>query len=317
MKRISRIFYFALLLLVGTEFAQNSALCQSVTVTPSTLTFTDITVSPSAAQTITITNGTGDAVYVSASPHTQIHMDGFGWQGYGEGCFGSTHSSFTVSVRLSTDTPVDNLNESLPIYAGICGYISPSASVLINGSAPLPIQLASFKAATLSGNGVSLTWTTFSETNNYGFYVQRNGVDLKFIAGHGTTLHQHTYSYTDDALPGKYQYRLRQVDLDGTSSYSEIVLVDVTAPTKFALGQNFPNPFNPSTQITFSVTKEGPVTLRVYDVLGREVATLVNENRKAGQYTERFDGSRLASGVYMYVLQSGDGRLTSRMILSK
>jgi hypothetical protein len=319
MKRISRIFYFALLLLVGTEFSQNSAQCQSVTVTPSTLTFTDITVSPSAAQTITITNGTGDAVYISASPHTQIHMDGFGWQGYGEGCFGSTHSSFTVSVRISTDTHVDNLNESLPIYAGICGYISPTASVLINGSAPLPIQLASFKAATLSGNGVSLTWTTFSETNNYGFYVQRNGVDLKFIAGHGTTLDQHSYSYTDNPVPGQYKYGLKQVDLDGTAALSETILMDVAAPvpTKFVLNQNYPNPFNPSTQIAFSITKESPVSLRVYDVLGREVATLVNENRKPGQYTERFDGTRLASGVYMYVLQTAEGRLTSRMILSK
>jgi hypothetical protein len=85
----------------------------------------------------------------------------------------------------------------------------------------------------------------------------------------------------------------------------------------FALKPNYPNPFNPSTRISFSITKEGPVTLRVYDILGREVATLVNETRKPGQYTERFDGSRLASGVYMYVLRSSEGQLTSRMILSK
>jgi hypothetical protein len=85
----------------------------------------------------------------------------------------------------------------------------------------------------------------------------------------------------------------------------------------FALKPNYPNPFNPSTQIAFSITKEGPVSLRVYDILGREVATLVNENRKPGQYTERFDGSRVASGVYMYVLRSSEGHLTSRMLLSK
>lgn len=91
----------------------------------------------------------------------------------------------------------------------------------------------------------------------------------------------------------------------------------VHSPETFSLTQNFPNPFNPSTQIVFSVTKEGPVTLRVFDILGREVATLVNGNRKAGEYSERFVGSRLASGVYMYVLQSAEGRLTSRMILSK
>jgi hypothetical protein len=86
---------------------------------------------------------------------------------------------------------------------------------------------------------------------------------------------------------------------------------------KFALNQNYPNPFNPSTRISFSITKPGFVTLRVYDILGREVGTLVNENRNAGQYTERFDGSWMASGVYMYVLKSSEGHLTGWMRLSK
>jgi hypothetical protein len=196
-------------------------------------------------------------------------------------------------------------------------YTYSTTVVLI--SDPLPIQLSSFKAATLANNGVTLNWTTASETNNYGFYVQRNGVDLSFIAGHGTTLDQHSYSFTDNPGPGQYKYGLKQVDLDGTATLSETILTDVAAPvpTGFALDQNYPNPFNPSTQIAFSVTKDGPVTLRVFDILGREVAALVNENRKPGQYTERFDGSRLASGVYMYVLQTAEGRLTSRMILSK
>jgi ligand-binding sensor domain-containing protein len=85
----------------------------------------------------------------------------------------------------------------------------------------------------------------------------------------------------------------------------------------FKLGQNYPNPFNPSTQIAFSITKGGPVSLRVYDILGHELATLVNENLKPGQYTERFDGSRVASGVYVYVLRSSEGLLTSKMVLSK
>ena len=83
------------------------------------------------------------------------------------------------------------------------------------------------------------------------------------------------------------------------------------------LEQNYPNPFNPSTRIGFSITKDGPVSLRVYDILGREVAALVNENRKAGQYTEQFEGSRLASGVYMYVLKSSEGQLVGRMMLLK
>jgi hypothetical protein len=182
---------------------------------------------------------------------------------------------------------------------------------------PLPIQLASLEASTVTGNGVTLTWSTLSETNNYGFYVQRNGTDLTFVAGHGTSLQLHTYSYTDNPSSGRYQYRLKQVDLDGTATLSESLVIDVAGPSRFTLNQNYPNPFNPSTQIAFSVTKDGPVSLRVYDVVGREVATLVNESRKAGKYTEHFEGSHLASGLYMYVLRSSEGQLTGRMTVLK
>jgi hypothetical protein len=91
----------------------------------------------------------------------------------------------------------------------------------------------------------------------------------------------------------------------------------VTQPAVYSLSQNFPNPFNPSTQISFATTKAGPVSLRVYDVLGREVATLVNEYRQPGQFTERFDGSRMASGVYIVMLKTGEGQRSNRMVLAK
>jgi hypothetical protein len=208
------------------------------------------------------------------------------------------------------------LNELIPNCAYPSGQ-SYIAHVFIVGDVPLPIQLASFRAATLNSRGVSLTWATVSETNNYGFYVQRNGVSLSFISGHGTTLKSHSYSYTDNPSPGQYQYRLKQVDLDGTATLSESVVIDVTAPVKFALNQNYPNPFNPSTEIAFSITKEGPVSLRVYDILGREIATLVSENRKPGEYTESFNGSQMASGMYLYVLRSSEGHLVGRMLMLK
>jgi hypothetical protein len=119
------------------------------------------------------------------------------------------------------------------------------------------------------------------------------------------------------------QYRLKQVDLDGNIHLTDPISVKAPTsvseqvPAMFTLQQNYPNPFNPSTLISFATTKEGPVSLRVYDILGREVTTLVNETRKSGQYTERFDGSRVASGVYVYVLKSSEGRRSSRMTLSK
>jgi hypothetical protein len=196
----------------------------------------------------------------------------------------------------------------------------------------LPIQLASFAASAIANNSVRLSWRTISEINNYGFYVQQRlqsdslftEVPNSFIAGHGTTIEPQVYSFTHtNAGSVASQYRLKQVDLDGTLNYSEPVQVTTTTnvkelkPTVFGLQQNYPNPFNPSKRIIFSIAEEGPISLRVYDILGSEVASLVNENRQPGQYTEQFNGSRLASGVYMYVLRSSEGQLVGRMMLSK
>jgi len=195
-------------------------------------------------------------------------------------------------------------------------------NVSISGGA-LPIQLSSFSVQKCSTNSMQLTWTTASEINNYGFYVQTssNMVDWsnigEIIRGHGTTLEPQKYSLTLPIANGSWWVRLKQVDLDGAFSTSEAQLIEIASPAKFSLNQNYPNPFNPSTQISFSVTKEGPVSLRVYDILGREVATLVNENRKAGQYTELFKGNQMASGVYVYVLRASEGQLTGRMMMLK
>ena len=239
--------------------------------------------------------------------------------------YSDTMSTTRLNVPVTILLPAtlgNDANARIVLQVTFGGFGSGKTAVVrvdnfsLTGGA-LPIQLASFSVVSLTTSGVSLTWSTASETNNYGFSVQRNGVDIAFVAGHGTTLERHTYTYTDNPPSGQYQYRLKQVDLDGTAMMSESLMIDVSAPRKLSLGQNFPNPFNPSTRISFAVSKEGPVTLRVYDILGREVATLVNENRKPGEYTERFDGSRVASGMYLYVLQSSEGQRSSRMILSK
>jgi len=170
---------------------------------------------------------------------------------------------------------------------------------------------------------MQLMWTTVSEVNNYGFYVQVSSNKTEwtnvgaFVPGHGTTLTPQKYSVTLPMANGSWWVRLKQIDLDGTTIMSDAQLIELASPVRFALEQNYPNPFNPSTTMSFAITKEGPVSLRVYDILGREVATLVNENRKPGQYTEQFNGNQVASGVYVYVLKSSEGQLTSRMILSK
>jgi hypothetical protein len=202
-------------------------------------------------------------------------------------------------------------------------------------SAPLPIQLMSFAATPVMGSaGVKLTWITASEINNYGFYVQRSAfsssgfADLPggFVPGAGTSASQRQYTWTDqNPLPGTNYYRLKQVDLDGSSRLTEPVKVvqgassaDPAQPIVFALGQNYPNPFNPTTRIGFTVEKPGYATLKVYDILGDEIATLYAGTARPGiQYTVSFDGSAVANGAYFYRLVSGDKTSLKKMLLVK
>jgi len=108
------------------------------------------------------------------------------------------------------------------------------------------------------------------------------------------------------------------MDYDGTFSYSNVIEVDVTAPLQFELSQNYPNPFNPSTTINFSLAKESNVNLKVFDLLGQEIISLVNnEFMNAGSYSYKFDASKLASGTYIYRLEAGDFVQTKKMTLTK
>ncbi len=116
---------------------------------------------------------------------------------------------------------------------------------------------------------------------------------------------------------GKYTYRLKQIDFDGSFQYSSEVEVEVSAPLEFSLEQNYPNPFNPSTTIRYSIPISEFVTLKIYDVLGNEVATLVNEVKPAGSDEIEFDASHLSSGIYIYKLQWGIFVETKKMILMK
>jgi hypothetical protein len=205
----------------------------------------------------------------------------------------------------------------------------------------VPVELTSFTAA-VEGKIVHLNWTTASELNNFGFDIERsvisNGVrnliweKIGFIEGKGTTTEQQSYSYIDGLtltpnlnLTNTLHYRLKQIDYDGTSVYSDIVEVEFSfVPSEFLLYQNYPNPFNPSTVIGYQLPVSGNVTLKVYDVLGREVATLVNEYKEAGYHEVEFNpaspigaGSiqQPVSGVYFYQLKTGDYTETKKMIL--
>jgi hypothetical protein len=190
----------------------------------------------------------------------------------------------------------------------------------------LPVQLVSF-VGSFEGNNVKLEWQTVSETNNYGFNVQRlneasnNFETIGFVTGNGTTLEPHSYSYIDNH-PGT-SYRLEQIDNDGLKSYYGPIMLNPSSvvdnvPAVFALDQNYPNPFNPSTKISFSLANAGYTTLKVYNILGKEVATLYAGNASAGRlYTFTFDGKNLNNGLYFSKLVCGNRIGVMKMALVK
>ena len=192
----------------------------------------------------------------------------------------------------------------------------------------VPVELSSFTANIINGN-VILNWVTATEINNQGFEVQRSSSNsefttIGFVIGKGTTTERQEYSYVDrNVTTGKYFYRLKQIDFDGTFEYlptgqaGSIEIEVDAAPVSFSLEQNYPNPFNPSTTIRFGLPEKEFVSLKIYDVMGNEVAILMNEEKPAGSHSVEFDASGLASGTYFYKLQAGSNITTRKMILLK
>jgi len=237
---------------------------------------------------------------------------------------GSVGDLTLVGIPISgITTDIDgNLRDALAPYIG-----ADEAAVA------LPITLSSFEATVSGGAGrVSLEWTTLSEVDNYGFFIERRQENVGsfaeisggFVPGNGTTAAVHSYSCVDRTVTaaGVYFYRLRQVDLDGGIHYSPSVAVNVPhsaiageIPAEFNLLQNYPNPFNPSTTLRYGLPERGRVTLTVFNTLGQEVSTLVNEEQEAGYHEVRFDGASLASGVYFYRLKSGNFVETKKFAL--
>jgi len=211
---------------------------------------------------------------------------------------------------------------------GVTWNLDPATnlSIQINGDTNVPVELASFIANASEGL-VELSWITATETNNQGFQIERsNGgefTSVGYIAGHGTTTETQNYTFIDRSVQiGIYSYRLKQVDFNGTFAYSNVVEVEVGAPVEFALDQNYPNPFNPSTMISFRLAADSKVSLSVFNILGQEVASLLNGNLVAGSHQVNFDASSLNTGVYMYRIEASGINGTNfvdvkKMILTK
>lgn len=187
----------------------------------------------------------------------------------------------------------------------------------------LPVELISFFGEIVNRK-IVMNWQTATEVNNYGFEVERNNIlhnnweKIGFVRGHGNSNSLKIYSFTDANPPnGKIKYRLKQIDFDGKYEYSDEIEVFIEGPVTYTLEQNQPNPFNPETIIKYSIPNNEFVTLKVYDMLGKEITNLVNEQKPAGNYSVSFYAKGIASGVYLYKLNAGKFQQTNKMLLLK
>ncbi len=219
------------------------------------------------------------------------------------------------------------LNESTGWILGTPGWWTNNPSIILytdNGG--VPVELTSFSVNVNERQQVEVNWSTATEINNSGFDVQRLFISLQgslweavsFIPGLGTTAEPQYYSFIDEIVKsGKYKYRLKQIDYDGSFEYSDEIEVEVNNPITFSLAQNYPNPFNPSTRIKYNIPEKGNVKLTVYNSVGEEVSVLVNGIVEAGQYEITFNAANLPSGIYLYKLQSEWGTTFKKMVLLK
>lgn len=253
------------------------------------------------------------------------------------------HTLFLISFVLSdvlfgqvtTSTITYDAGTTIDIQTGadVC-----ATNILINGTfsgggticnGPLPVEMLSFTFS-VNKNNVTLAWETAFELNNSGFDIERKPAagnepwsKVSFIRGNGTTNEPKLYSFEDKKLKsGTYKYRLKQIDYNSSYEYFDLTEdVKVEPPKNFSIGQNYPNPSNPKSKIDYEIPVNGKVTLKLYNLLGQEVISLVDETKEAGYYTSEFDGTSLASGVYFYrIIAEGSGQKftkTLKMILVK
>jgi hypothetical protein len=230
-----------------------------------------------------------------------------------------------VDVINSTNSNPFILTAPAPgVYLVNAGYDSPqrrwdSTTVTFN----VPVELSSF-IASVNENDVTLFWQTATELNNSGFGVERmhrnnEWNEIGFVSGNGTTTEIHSYTFTDKDVPaGTYNYRINQIDYDGTNEYFELEqVIEINPPRNFNLLQNYPNPFNPGTTISFVIPEKSNVVITIFNSIGEDVITLVNENKEAGSYEVNFDATGFTSGIYYYKLQTDGFAQTKKMILMK
>ncbi len=267
------------------------------------------------------------AVAISAEPEWLI-ADNFEGTIYNGNSFALILNFLTEGLELgdySMDVVVSSNDPNNPEW-------TVPVSMLVT---EVPVELTSFTAEN-SSDAVILKWNTATEKNNRGFEIERkNSVNspeegtsewakIGYVNGNGTTTDPKIYSFKDDnVVSGNYAYRLKQIDFDGSVHYSNKIEIDISnIPTEFALSQNYPNPFNPATSIRYDIPVQSPVTLNIYDGLGRLVKTLVNEEKDPGKYTVTWNGKNdgnesVSSGFYICKIKAGKFVNIKKMLLLK
>lgn len=204
----------------------------------------------------------------------------------------------------------------LRVYAG--GYYG---CFCITIDQILPVELAAFDAIA-GDNEVTLRWTTGSETDNDYFSIMRDGTEVTRVNAHGNATGS-DYAWVDNSVRNgvTYEYTLINVDVDGSRTVLETASATPNHNNanvlEYSLAQNYPNPFNPTTSIAYSLEEAGLVNITVFDITGREVATLVNGVMTAGSHSVEFDAAGLPSGIYMYRMEAGDFSAVQKMVLMK
>lgn len=253
---------------------------------------------------------------------------------YGEyNCYGPGSNT---SQRVAWSSQLNDAAANSHVLTNIFARNAASSPLILydwmpssaNNELPLPVELASFNAA-VHGNSVTLEWSTAQEIRNVGWDIERsysqssnknlNWEKIGFVTGSGNSSSSLSYSFVDEIIgrSGKYLYRLKQIDQDGSAAYSNIIEVEIAIPHRFELYQNFPNPFNPATTIRYDIPVLSDVQIKIYDLLGNLVTNLINETKEAGSYQTQFDGMKLSSGVYIYQITTDKFIQTKKMMLIK
>jgi len=223
----------------------------------------------------------------------------------------SLPNSYSIDFKIHDDIP----------YLAYANYTEGGLFRFLDE--PLSVRVENFSAS-LNKMGVQLDWTTSFEEQNSRFEIERcdemkHWITLGSVKGSGTTIEQVSYTFTDrNLIAGKYKYRLKQIDFNGNFEYFELAEeVNIGIPEKYSLSQNYPNPFNPVTNLEFGISNLGFVSLKIYDVTGRELVTLVNEIKEPGYYKIQFNAADLSSGVYFYRMTAGDFVAVKKFVVLK